>query len=181
MAQINYVAAASIIDPNSSFTSLGDPYNYDSLRWHTTQVNEYDLEAAWIGIEKKRIIKKLTDDMVVDLQLNFQSDILVPGVMRRYDTDLQSQIGIIGAFIYSQKDSGHPDGRSFKVSSYDLNTGLISFDNYTVDQISALVDTFASFTEGLIQRLTDKINQVLAVNDANPHVSLDLIYAITWS
>ena len=180
MAEINYVAAASIIDPNSSFTSLGDPYNYDSLNWHTTQINEYDLEAAWLAIEKKRIIEQLTTSMVSELQLNFHADILVSGVMRRYDTDLQSQIGIIGAAIYSQKDIGHPTGRTFKISSYDLETGMISFDDYTVDQISALLDAFADFSKSLIQKLTDKIDQVIAISNAEPHSALDLVYAVTW-
>ena len=181
MAQINYVAAASAIDPNSSFSSLGNPYDYDTLVWATSQINENDLETAWVMAEKKRIIDKLTADMVAELQLNFHADILEPGTFRRYDTDLQSQLGIIGAALYSQKDTDHPTGRTFKVSSYDLDIGLISFDDYTTDQISALLDAFANFSNGLIQKLTDKVTQVLSVNEPNPHDSLDIIYAITWN
>lgn len=119
--------------------------------------------------------------MVAELQLGFQSDVLESGVFRHYDTDIQSQIGILGAYVYSMTDATHPVGRNFKISSYDLTTGLISFDEYTPAQISELFDEFAVFTENLIQKLTTKIESVLAVNEVNPLDSLDLVYAITWN
>jgi len=181
MAAINYVSAAAMMDPNVSFSSYADPTDYDSLVWNTTQIPEIDLENHWVMCEKKRIIDKLTDDMIVAVQAGFTSDVLVPGTFRKYDTSIQGQIGIIGAYIYSMKGIVHPTGRTFNLASYDLVYGLISVDQYTANQLSTLLDVFATFSEGLMQKLTDKIIQVLAINETNPHDSLDLIYAVTWN
>jgi len=181
MAAINYVAAAAAYDPNVSFKKQVDPTNYDSLVWSTTPISENILEEFWLGMEKKRKIKELTDAMVAEVQLGFQSDVLSPGTFRRYDTDIQSQIALIGGYVYSMIDADSPTGRSYSVSSYDLNTGIISFDLHTPAQMHTLFDALANFSNNLIQKLTSKINQILAINEANPHDSLDLLYAITWN
>ena len=180
MAAVNYVAAAAGLDPTVSFAHLGDVHDYNSLVWNGTPIPEYNLEVYWLNVEKKRIIDNLTDSMISEVQSGFMADVLEPGTFRRYDTSIQGQIGIIGAQVYSTRDIDHPTGHSFRVASYDSVYGLIGIHEYTADQISALIDVFATFSENLMEKLTTKVNQIIAIDDVHPHHSLDLVYAITW-
>ena len=52
MANINYVAAATAVDPGAMFSSLGNIYDYNELYWASTSISESELSAKWVAMEQ---------------------------------------------------------------------------------------------------------------------------------
>ena len=180
MAAINYVMAAALVDPNVSFGQTGDPTNYDLLIWKTAQIPEAVLEARWLANEKERQIKIISFAMQTQVTSGFLSDALVPGQFRKYDSDIQGQIAVIGALAYLSPFPGVTPPSSYIMSSVDPATGIREFAPHNYFQIYQLMSDLGIFSGNLQNVLANKITQIMTVNTGSPHTDLDVVYSITW-
>lgn len=180
MANINYVAAATSIDPDVMFLSLDSVYNYENLAWSGTPISKSTLEAAWVATEKQKQIKEITDDMNIEVTSGFLSDALVVDEFRKYDSNLQEQIAVIGAMVYLTPHEGLTPPSLFTLSSVDPATGMRGYHEYDPAQLYHLLGDIGTFSAELITKLTTKITAIMMINTGNANTDLDQIYAITW-
>jgi hypothetical protein len=179
MATINYVAAATAIDPTAAFSSLVSVFDYDSLVWVSTPIPEATLEARWLAIEKQKQIAKLIVAGQTEVASGFLSDALVSGVMRKYNSDLQSQLSILGAVdLLSPANPVAP--ATIRLRSTDVSTGLQSYADYTLTQAYKLLTHFGQFAAAIAAKGETKGAQIMSVNSGDVHADLDVVYAITW-
>lgn len=176
MAAINYVLAAATFDPNIGFNSHTGASDYDALIWSSTSIPQATLDLVWYNLEKQRIVNGLISSTRTQVTSGFLSDMFVPGTTRYYQSDLQSQISLIGAVVYTNSTGG-----SFTYTSYDPVTKQGRIDSYTNAQFIQLLGIFATNISTILGTLQSKANQVIAIDTSDIPTALDTLYAITWS
>jgi hypothetical protein len=110
----------------------------------------------------------------------FTSDALVPGSIRGYTSDLQSQIVIIGALSYLNPANGITAPTSYIIPSSNLADKSITFNAYTYDQFYKLFTDMAVFSASIYNQLSTKTSEINSINTGNISNDLDSVYAITW-
>lgn len=178
MSTVNYVAAAARIDPTSSFTELVlDVTDYDSLVWAGTPIPRSTLDAEWLSMQQQKKIAELAEAMKVEVTSGFLSDVLVPGTFRKYDSDVQGQVAIVGAIVLTQ----HRVGMTFyRLSSVDPATGMRSYANHNGEQLLDLLATLGDWSSAIISKLENKIYQVMTANTGDIEADLATLITITW-
>ena len=180
MASVNYQLAAALVDPNVSFAFSETPTVYSSLIFKTVVVSQADCETAWLISEKLKQIATLTAAAQNAAISGFKSDALVPGNIRGYTSDLQSQIVIIGALSYLNPANGISVPPSYTIPSSNLSDGSITFNAYTYSQFYKLFTDMAEFSASIYTQLSTKISEINSINTGNVNNDLDSVYAITW-
>lgn len=181
MTSVCYTASATSLDPNAAFSSRPDPYIYESLIWASTPISKIALEQNWLSMEKNRIVAKLSADMHAEVISGFLSDTLEEGVFRKYDSDVQGQIAIIGAVVYTLPVNGVQHAEQFILSSVDPATGVRDYHPHTNEQLYELMKDLGTFSTDIMTKLQTKIFQVMSTNSGNVEADLATIYSITWN
>jgi len=180
MASVNYELASILVDPNASFGYSVDPTNYDDLKWLTTPITKSVLDTAYLASEKTKQINTLTLLMQAAVTGGFLSDALVTGTFRKYDSDIQGQLAVVGAMTYLTPGPGVTPPTSYTLPSVDPSTGIKEYSPYSYSQLFHLFNDLEAYSSGLISTLTDKITAVNSINTGDINADLDSVYAITW-
>jgi ribosomal protein L16 Arg81 hydroxylase len=180
MGVVNYVRAAGIVNPNSSFGFTTDPNTYETLDWKTTVIPKATLEAAYVLSQKQKRGNEFAAQMQTDLSAGFQSDALVASTFRKYNSDSNARIAITTAYTYAQPRSILDPGRTFTLASYSLVNGTVSFDVYDNDQLFQLLSDMALFGADLVAKLQTKVGILQVINTGTASGDLDAIAVVTW-
>lgn len=179
MHTVNYVAAATSLDPTVTFVNMVfDPTDYDSLVWSGTPISRSALDAHWFSIKQLEKTAELAEAMKVEVTSGFLSDVLVPGTFRKYDSDVQGQIAIVGAIVFTQHNTGTT---SYRMSSVDPSTGIRSYADHNVQQLMSLLTTLSTWSSAIISKLEAKIYEVMTTNTGDVEADLATLQTITWS
>ena len=108
------------------------------------------------------------------------SDALVVDVFRKYDSDLQGQIAVIGAMTHLTPVHWVAPPSTYTLSSADPSTGIRSYHVYDYAQLYRMLGDLGMYSAELIAKLTAKITAIMTVYTGNPHTDLDQIQSITW-
>jgi hypothetical protein len=177
---IIYTAAATAIDPLASFSSITSGTVYEELPWLTTPIDKAVLEAWWVGSEKQKQINAVSNAMTTEVTGGFMSDVLQQGTFRRYDSDLQGQILIVGAVAFTIPIGNESAPTSFMIMSTD-SEGSLLFHEHDRAQLHQLLQELGNFANTLILKLQSKIIAIMIVGSGNVQNDLDAIHAITWT
>lgn len=180
MSTINYAAATADLDPEASFSTMIDPFVYETLTWRTPSIEKAVLEAHWLQMEKNRQVSLVSAAMHADTTGGFPSDTLVPGVFQIYDSDLQGQIAVVGAMVYLTPVDGVTPPPTFTLSSLDPATGQRGYASHSYAQLYKLFTDLGAFANSKIVILEGKINTIFSTNSGNVTADLDTIHAINW-
>lgn len=181
MAVINYQLAAAEVDPNVSFAFAATPTVYESLIFKTEVVSKADCESTWLASEKVKQIGMLVTAAQTAAIGGFISDALVPGTPRGYQSNLQTQIVIVGALEYlSPGPAGTVQATSYTLPSVNLTTGQTGFNSYNYVQFYKLFGDMAAFSASVYNQLAVKTAAIEAVGSTDVLADLDAVYAIVW-
>lgn len=180
MPNINYVAAATALDPDVSISLYADIYDYDSIAWTGTPIDRGILDSTWLELEKQRQINTISEEMHTEVTGGFLSDALVENVFLKYDSDIQGQVAIIGALVYLTPHEDVIPPTTFTLSSVDPVTGIRGYAAYNYSQIYRLLTDIGIFSTNDITKLQIKIGLIRSVDTGNVSNDLDAIYGITW-
>lgn len=180
MANINYIISAAQLDPTVGFKSYTHANEYNNLVWVTNSVPQETLETNFFTMEKLRVKNGFIRRAREDILTGFVSDVLSTGTNRMYLTDIQSQIAIIGAVVYTDPTSANPDGYTFDMPSYDLTTGDGRIDEHTNSQLRILLSKLAEKVTAIFDKMQSKSDAILAIDVSDIPAALDTLYALTW-
>jgi hypothetical protein len=183
VSDINYLTTASSYD-SSAGVSLGlsfglSPLIYDNLVWVTTPILKSVLEDYAIAEARAAKVVELNDAMYKDVTAGFLSDILVADTFRLYASDLQGQILIVGASLYTLPSESAP-ATSFTITNTDPVTKVVYYDLFTHTQIRQLFTELVTFSDAMVSALASQIQETYTVTGATANETLALISAITW-
>lgn len=150
------------------------------MQWVGTPIPKATLEAIWLGLAKQAQIEKISSDMHIEVTGGFLSDALSTGTFRRYDSDPQGQISIVGALTYLTPHEGITPPESYTLSSVDPGTGIRGYAPHSYVQLYQLLGDLGIFSSALIAKLQAKIIAIMTTDTGNVSNDLDSIYAITW-
>lgn len=180
MASVDYVVAASILGYIEGFATIPNDSDYNTLTWIGTAIPKAALETAYLEMKRGAKLLQLQTAMRADVLSGFHSDALVVGVYRRYDSDLQGQIAVVGATVYCTPSNGLEGATSFTLPSTDLSTGALQFDAHSLAQLRRLLGDLGVFSNTMINRLMMMLGQVMSINTGNVFADLDTIEAFHW-
>ena len=180
MATVNYVSAASSIGYIDGFATIPDSTDYNTLTWIGTAIPKATLDAAYLETKRQAKIAQVSAAFGTEVISVFLSDALVSGVFRKYDSDVQGQIAIVGAVTYCKPSTGWISPTTFVLSSVNPATGARDYHSHDLDQLHQLFDDLGSFASSKIDRLTTMIGQIYMINTGNISADLDAIESITW-
>lgn len=181
MAKVNYIRAAATVNPFASFKKAHGPLTpYEEIEWSdkTTPIPKATLEATYLDIKKQEKVQQLLQSMESMVSRGFLSDALVPGNLRLYDSAIQGQIAVVGAYVYVKHANETADA-TFKLISMNPNTGIRSFDDYNLDQLRKLFEDLANFSSEIMLSGETKINEVMAISTGNVEADLDAVAAVS--
>jgi hypothetical protein len=181
MASINYYSAAAAIDPLASFSGSTDPTIYETLLWYSTPIPKATLEASFLQTAKLAQVAKISAAMLAEVYGGFLVDVFGDGVQRKYASDVQGQVAIIGAVTLLKPSEGLAVPATYDLATMDPNTGLPIFVPHNAQQAYAVLLGLKDFSNFHIDHLKSTMMQVMTVNTGNINADLDTVASITWT
>lgn len=178
MAAVNYIAAAASLNYVDGYATITDPTNYEGLTWAGTPIAKSLLETTYLELKRGQKISEVAAAMGAEVIAGFPSDALVAGVFHRYDSDLQGQIGVVGAVVYVRNVL---DSSGTYIMSYvDASTGQRNYAAHNFAQLKELLTDLGEFSAEMLGRLQGQIGQLMSINTGNVNADLSAIAAIHW-
>lgn len=180
MSKVNFILAASTLGYAEGFSSTPDPEDYEKLPWRGTAIPKRTLELAYVELIRKNKHDELLAAFNTAIVGGYNSDALEPGTFRRYPSDLQGQIAVVGAVGYCTPQAGLESGTSFTLPSDDLVTGMRTLLPHNLEQLRRLLGDIGEFTNGLTVKLASKVGQIMSARTGNINTDLNTIEAVVW-
>lgn len=168
--RITLIDTIATLHPSISCHSVGDPDTYSSIDWGELPLEEIPTETTLrqeqLALYKQAKIAELSESCRLAIVGGFSSSAL--GTPHVYDSDIEDQINLAGAFIVTLPSAANPDGSTVPYACRNATTLIKSYITHTHVQMQQVLQEGAAFKLALLQHfngLRDQVNASTSVSE----------------
>lgn len=168
------MVALKMFYPNIEAYSADEGYTYESIVFvnETNPPSKAQLEQDFLTWRKRVKIEEISEACRQSIVSGFVSDAL--GTAHLYDSDIEDQINLAGAYIVTLPNAISPSSSSIPYVCRNQTTMIKSYIAHTNEQLLTVLQEGAARKLSLLQLF----NQMR--DDINAATELEYIEAVTW-